>query len=335
MNKYFKDEHLNQKGLSVGELVIAMGIVMIVSLIGFQLMNDSQKFITKVEVRIDNRINTLLADKVILKDFRQAHPSVNQINLNDINDNNFFDYTPDQNSAFYINNPIPGRYLKLDDSNQSVQLYLLVNDLNKGESIYSQPVNFYDISAPPTDINAPATLTFNPGLFTTFIQGTNPKIDSTTLLYIESTAMMKATTTNKISRPAVFIGFLSPTLGLIRANLPASVVDTNIYSETLSATGVITELIESPANFDEYLRMLPPLGTGGSDIRIMPIKVVKYRLKCGAVDNCDLYRSELNKDGTFASNMMVINKLKSVTFHRETIKSMVTSVIYDQNKDLK
>ncbi len=322
------------------ELVVAVGLVGIVSLLAFQFLNDQSRQNRKLEETIEYKIDTLLADKVILKDFRNAMPSINQLYIQDKNGVNFFDLEPDKNGALNCAQCFKFRAFSLGHaSTVPKKFYLLLANPTKGDALFTDPVIAYDVGAPSTtDANAPAPINFvglnriRAGTTSGYLTSRNSLLENDDLIFVDSAGTMKVTSHNPVNRSAAWVGFLNSATGNIVANpaLPDGIFTSKIYTKN-SDDG--SEVLTTPANFDEFLRNLPPNGAAGSSIRIMGAKLIRYELKCptGSTD-CALERSEWSKTNGFKGGREILNHIKGVTFRREDIANTTTTVAFEQDK---
>jgi Prokaryotic N-terminal methylation motif len=329
----------NSRGITMMELMIAVGIVGIVSVIAMQFLNDQSRQNRKLEEAIEYKIDTLLSDKVILKDFRNAMPSINQLRILDQNGVNFFDLEPDQGGALNCPGCYKFRALTLGHaSGAPKKFYLLLANPTKGDSVFTDPVIAYDIGAPSaTDPNAPASITFvglnrvPSGSSVGYLTSRNPLLSANDLVFVDSSGTMKVTPNNPVNRSAAWLGFLTaPGDIVVNPAIPDGIFTSRIYTKD-PTNGA--EIITTPANFDQFLQSLPPNGASGSSVRIMGVKLVKYELKCVAADatDCSLERSEWSNTG-FINQRDILNHIKGVTFRRDSISNTITTVSYDQYK---
>lgn len=321
------------------ELMVAVAIVGIISVIAMQFLNDQNKQNKKLEEAIEYKIDTLLSDKVILKDFRSAIPSVNQLIIPDKNGANFFDLEADKSGALNCAGCFKFRSLTLSHaSGAAKKFYILLTNPTKGDSVFTDPVVAYDIGpSSTTDANAPAPLTFvglnrvPSGASVGYLTSHNPSLGANDLVYVDSAGTMKVTANNPVNRSAAWLGFLT-TAGDVVANpvAPDGIFNSKIYTKDPSSGA---EVVTTPTTFDEFLQALPPNGTSGSSIRIMGAKLVKYEIKCLAAvaSDCALERSEWSKTG-FTNQRDILNHIKTVTFRRESISNTITTVSYEQFK---
>lgn len=334
-----KSHFKNPRGMSIMELVVAIGIVGLVSIIAMQFLNDQGKQNRKLEEAIEYKIDTLLSDKVILKDFRNAMPSINQLKILDQNGVNFFDLESDKSGALSCAGCFKFRALSLTHATGAPKkFYLLVANPTKGDSVFTDPVIAYDIGAPSaTDPNLPASISFvglnriPSGSSVGFLNSRNPLLITDDLVFVDSSGTMKVTANNPVNRSAAWIGFLTAPGDIVASPaLPDSIFASKIYTKNPTDG---SEVVTTPNNFDEFLQSLPPNGASGSSIRIMGVKLIKYELKCVAAvaTDCELERSEWSKTG-FINQRSILNHIKGVTFRRDNISNTITTVSYDQYK---
>jgi hypothetical protein len=210
-----------------------------------------------------------------------------------------------------------------------------------------EPVVAYSMGAQPPDMNTPTPITF---IGLNAVKDSNSKgtlerknenlVDPKTLVYVDSSAPMKLTTNNKIQRSAAYIGH--PDAGkagnILAYSFPLigtkKIFEPKIYSKDPNNQAI--EVVIAPSSFDEFLKNLPPAATAGSNIRLLPVKLVRYSLVEGLTDlpcktKCSLKRHVL-QDNVFTNEVIVIQDLKSITFSRDDIATFVLSIGYVQNK---
>lgn len=342
----------NNKGLTIIEITVGLGVAAILGFITLQFIVDHQKQSRRIEKAIDYKVDTLLADKVLLKDFRLAFPSVNQLNVLDSNNKLFFEQSDkilgDPNSTEN------GRLLRLDRTNYgNKSLHVLIQDTTRGEILYAEPILFYDIGA-PTDINSPAPLTFNVNKLKNYINAKNSlMLEAGSLVFIDSSSPMPVTTHNPLGRYAAFLAIVNNSGYLEIFNPPGSIFNFKIYSK--NADGSELETVVSTV--DQFLKELPPSSNGGSTVRIVPVRLIKYSLSCRseltevsssradlsevsgrrsvpiiaplAPSTCKLMRGEY-LNGSQTNIRTVIDDVISVTFNRKNILSTITNVTFEK-----
>lgn len=323
----------SDRGVTIMELLVTLGVVGLFSLIVMQFLTDQNRQTKKIEDAIEYKIDSLLSDKVILKDYRLASVSINQLHIPDNNNLGFYDFDATMDGILYNSNGRKFRILTLDSSNaQSKRMYVLIQDTTRGNTVFTDPVIAYNVGNSPTDLNQPAPLTYVGLNRDDFLSTRNPRLLSS-LLFIDSSGLMSVTTNNKASRSAAFIGFSTADKGdVVSPGLPDNIFVPKIYSKNPQGE----ESVYVPTNFDDFLRNLPPSGAAGSNIRIMPVKLIKYELECStsAINNptCDFFRSEWAGATGFINKIRIMQKIESVTFTRESITNTTVSVAYKKAK---
>lgn len=330
------------KGFTLIEMIVGLAIAVILGLISLQFLTQYQNSTKRLEKVIDYKIDALLADKIILKDFRLAFPSLNQIRVIDDNSKSFFDKYDKVDSTTGLDTSDNSsendytRIFRLDaDTSVNKNMYMLLHDMTRGEMLYAEPVTFYDIG-PPADINTPAPLTFNEAKLKSYIASKNGKmLETGSLVYIESSVPMPKTPGNYNSKLAAFLAKVSAAGMLELYNPPDNIFSFNIYSKSVDGSEVITPI----TSLDQFLRELPASANGGSNIRIVPVKLISYNMNCTSIPditnplgvniNCNLWRGEYF-DGTLKNKRPILNNIKSVTFVRKNILANVTNVRYEK-----
>lgn len=316
----------DKKGMTIIELVIAVSIVGIASVIALQFLKDQQRQSKKVEEAIEAKVDALLADKVMLKDFSRALPSINHLSIKDMHNKNFYDYDPDLNGTLYNASEYKFRSLILSYESTVKTNYVLVSDGVRGDPIFTEPIVAYSVGT-PSDPNSPAPLNFV-GLrdFLTVKPNGAALLDSNKLLFVDSFAFMPLKYGNPVLRSAAYLGVPDAGGNIVPGSgIPENVFDFSVYTEN----GKII-----PANFDQFLRNLPAIGAGGSSIRIMPVKLLKYELVCpdaAEPKKCNLKRSEWS-GGSFTGERTIMPNISEVNFFRESINHTVFSVTYKDYK---
>jgi prepilin-type N-terminal cleavage/methylation domain-containing protein len=119
---------INNKGLTIVELIVALGVMAVLMVFILQFFDQQKKMAREYEREVEQKIDTLLADKLVLKDFRAATPSINQLFVPDDNNNNFFDYEPDINNTAFYKETKKNRIITLNADSSNKIFYLLVVD---------------------------------------------------------------------------------------------------------------------------------------------------------------------------------------------------------------
>lgn len=334
----------NNRGVTITELMIAVGLSSIVGLGIFQVLTDNKQMQKVFSEKMDERIEANLADKLVLRDLRAAGPSLNNIKYKDDKNLNFFDYEPDRSSTFYRSQSVVSRTMTLELGKANNFMYFLAFDDLRGKGLFADAVTFFEVGAPPANPNQPASLTYRGINYNNYLTAkdssgsymNNPLLidpmNLNKLILVDSSAFMPVTPL----RPAVFIGRLVKTGSIYDiqripfASIPKSKQGTNIW-DYLIRTPVNT--IVDPSTFEQYMYNLPPVGANGASVRVKPVRIYKYELDCTDKLNCILYRSDV-LHGASTQKVPVLRGFNRITFSRADIATSVFRVSMEKRKDL-
>ena len=330
----------NNKGLTITELLIAMGLSSLVGLGVFQVLNQNDSMQKMFSQKMDDRIEANLADKLILRDLRQAGPSLNNLRVSDDNNNNFFDFEPDRASAFYRGQADKSRTMTLIQGGVTTMYFLSFDDL-RGKGLFADAVTFFEVGAPPANIYQPATLTYRGLNYNNYLLAKDSKgVDLNNPLLIQPVNLRKLVLVDSSSymptapaRPAVFIGPITLNGGVYNidkvqpANIPKDKRNRPIW-DYLITTPAATQV--DPTNFVEYMYNLPPVGANGASVRLKPVRLYKYELDCSVPTNCVLYRHDvLHADST--QKFPLMRGFNCIRFNRADIAESVYVVGTSKN----
>lgn len=326
--------------MTITELLIAVGLSSIVGLAIFQVLTNTGKMQKIFSDKMDERVEANLADKLILRDLRASGPSLNNIYFKDDNNNNFFDYDADRSSTFYRSQGTVSRTFTLEKSGKTFMYFMAFDDL-RGKGLFADAVTFFEVGAPPPDPNQPASLMYkginhNNYLLAKDSSGNymnNPllidPVNLNKLVLVDSSAMMPVSPI----KPAVFIGKLTQVGStydiqkIATVTIPKSKQGTQIWNYTIRTP---TNINIEPANFEQYMYNLPPVGANGASVRIKPVRLYKYELDCVTdKNNCVLYRSDV-LHGASAQKIPVLKGFNRIVFSRSDIATSVFKVSMDK-----
>lgn len=334
----------NNKGVTITELMIAVGLSSIVGLGIFQVLTDNGKMQKMFSEKMDERIEANLADKLILRDLRAAGPSLNNISFRDDSNLNFFDFEPDRSSTFYRSQSTVSRTITLKYGAKNSFVYFLAFDDLRGKGLFADAVTFFQVGSPPPDPNQPASLTYRGINYNNYLTAkdssgnylNNPLlIDSVNLnklVLVDSSAFMPVAPI----KPAVFIGKLVNTGALYDVQkIPTTDIPKDKDNKTAIWNYIIrtpTNINIDPTNFEQYMYNLPPVGANGASVRIKPVRIYKYALECTSREDCILYRYDV-LHGTSKQKLPVLRGFNKIIFSRADIATSVFRVSMDKLKD--
>lgn len=326
----------NNKGLSITELLIAIGLSSIVGLGVFRALNDNNSLQKMFSKKMDDRIEANLADKLILRDLRAAGPSLNNLTFMDDNNHNFYDFDPDRSTAFYRGQKTVSRTITLKNGGNTYMYFLAFDDL-RGKALFADAVTFFEVGPPPANIYQAATLTYRGINYNNYLMAqdgsgnfmNNPLlIDPTNLnklVLVDSSSYMPTAPL----RPAVFIGKVVNSGGGIydiqkipTASIPKDKASNVIWNYNITTP---TNTVITPTNFTQYMYNLPPVGANGASVRIKPVRLYRYDLNCADPANCILTRTDV-LHGVSTQTFPLMQGFNCVRFSRDDIATSVFQI---------
>jgi len=330
----------NNKGLTITELLISIGLSSIVGLGVFEALKDSNEWQKKFSSKMDDRIEANLADKLILRDLRAAGPSMNNLKIADDKNLNFYDFEPDRSTTFYRGQTTVSRTVTLKEGGNTTMYFLAFDDL-RGKGLFADAVTFFEVSPPLADINQPATLTYRGLNYNNYLTAkdgagndlNNPLlinlVNLNKLVLVDSSSYMPTVP----MRPAVFIGKITQAGAFVDIQkissgaIPKDKANKAIWDYKI--TTPINTVVE-PINFAQYMYNLPPVGANGASVRIKPVRLYKYQLDCADPTNCMLYRHDV-LHGTSTQKVPLMRGFNCVRFTRNDIATSIFQVKTDKN----
>lgn len=328
-------------GFSITELMIAMGLTTIVGLGIFQVLTNSNQMNKIFSDKMDEQIESKLGDKLLVRDLRNAGPSLNNIYVKDDNGNNFFDYDIDRSSAFYKKQKHKGRTLTLTKKKDTV--YFLTVDVLRGKGLFADAVTFFEVGPSPTSPYSAAKLTYKGINYNNYLTALNKNGEPINnpllihednlgkLLLVDSSSMMPT----EPSRPAVFIGSVIKKESLydikkLDSKTIPKVGDDYLWNYKMAPIQTVQNL--DPKDFEAFMYNIPPLGASGASVRIKPVRLFKYQLVCAKGSECVLYREDV-LHGTSKQKIPILRGFSRVMFKRDDIATSVFQVVVENGKD--
>ncbi|WP_409479608.1 hypothetical protein [Pseudobdellovibrio sp. HCB154] len=330
----------NNKGVTITELIIGLGLSMMVGLGIFTFLYDNSEMQKKLSNKLDDKIEANLADKLILRDLRAAGPSLNNLKFNDDNNLNFYDFEPDRSTTYYRGQTNKTRTVTLKDGGNKIMYFLAFDDL-RGKGLFADAVTFFEVGPPPANIYQAATLTYRGINYNNYLTAkdssgadlNNPllinPVNLNKLVLVDSSSYMPTAP----ARPAVFIGKIVNAGGLYDIQrVPSGSIPKNSgkdlwnYLITTPTGGTV-----DPTNFIQYMYNLPPVGANGASVRIKPVRLYKYELDCADPANCILYRHDV-LHGASEQKIPLMRGFNCIRFSRNDIATSVFQILTDKNR---
>ncbi|MDG0815886.1 PilW family protein [Bdellovibrio svalbardensis] len=313
---------LNQKGFSLSEVLVGVALMSIVGMVAASFFVFSKKAQTEITNEIEDKTDSIIAERMLLKDLKYSEPSFNNVLVKDDKGLAFFAFDSERSSRTLDDMP---RMLTLQMAGKKEFSFLIVNDKLGGSLMYT-PSAAYNIPYVPKDPNVAAPLNFvslnkmNNGKNT--VKSANAMLwNPGVILMLDTPAMVREMTQfgPNYSRPArspIFVGVVQG------------------EGETRLAPIALTEFIdktnpmypnETIENEDSFLREIPPMGGAAPLVRLKAVSIIKYYIEQdNRTGKVNLWRSMF--DGrNFTGGAMIASDIEKIEFSR---KDPHDSVIY-------
>jgi hypothetical protein len=266
----------NQKGLSVTELVIGIGLSAIVVSIVVAVQVHIAKEQDRLVRKLDDSIDQNLAERIIFKDLAGVEVSYNNLKVLDDSGNNFYDYIPD-----ITDNTLTGakdREFTLSLGGKNQAFYVMTQNPADGALLNFDPVWAYDVGQDPGNPNVAAVITFNAAKnkkwMTNGDNGGRPGFwkDGNILMY-DTPSRIRPVVSGAINmqtppRSPIYMGSISSSASEILSNLPNTVL--TMFNTTQPSNG------EAISSLDTFFRKLPSVGGGQTIVRVRSVRIIKY-----------------------------------------------------------
>ncbi|WP_374030778.1 prepilin-type cleavage/methylation domain-containing protein [Bdellovibrio bacteriovorus] len=268
---------------------------------------------TKKEItnEIEDKVDNILAERMILRDLKYSEPSFNNVIITDDNGRAFFDYVADVTQSSVDNAP---RKLTLEAGRRNEFIFIATNEKMGGSMMYA-PSNAYQVGTPPGDPFVAATLTFVSLNKDNIVQFSDPQglgryWQAGNVLMLDTPTMVRQMTASgpdysKPARSPIFLGTVQspgPTR-LIALNIPGFINTTNpMYpSETIG-------------DEDKFLRDIPPMGGAAPLVRLKVVSIIKYYLQKDTKGNRSMFIGRCTPVGSLALDSSSHRMLRKWSF---------------------
>lgn len=315
---------LNNRGLTLVEIVVALGVLTLVISGASAIMLYFNDKMGKASQQATLEAEDEIADRYLTRDLYLSGPSFNNMLQKDDSGNAFFDLVTDSVDKTIILNS--KRQLTLNQA--SAAIYMIVGESRPGNRVIYDPALAYAIGDLKVgDVNVDPALTFVSLNKDGVIDVQSPYMwQAGKFVLLDTVAMIRPMTPTgpdyKVpSRSPAYIGQVSGTGSSTLT--PLTLTGLFNYSHPLDGTTISSE--------DQFLRRIPPVGGGAAMVRISVVNVVRYILRNSGSSSTagilDLYREVWN--GTkWTDSTLVTAGLKGVQFSRGTIVNSIVEFKY-------
>lgn len=303
----------NQKGMTLVEILVALGLssMALYMIIANQL--SLQKQTKELQEKVEDRTSQTIAERMLIYDLNNLDVVFNNISVKDDDGYEFFDYYSDVPLNLIVGKTT--RRYTMDLNKGKKEIVFVTGDISTGGSIIIDPVAAYKVGPTPNDFNEAASLTFVSINQNSIVGKTRPQLwRSGQLVLLDTPAKVRAVKqdgTIDLSIPGrspIFVGYVS--------------------GQSLSSVGSLSSLFKTTHpetgqainSADVFFRTLPPIGGGQPLARLHGLKVVKYYIEemQDKKGEFRLFRTTM-KDGKFGSPAMLLDGLTSVEFTRNSV----------------
>ena len=308
----------NQRGFTLAEMIVGVALMGILGMVAASFFVFTAKTKTEITNEIEDKVDSILAERMILRDLKNSEPSFNNLTVTDDNGRRFFDYVSDVSGSSMDNSE---RKLTLELGRRNEFIFIATAERKGGTMLYT-PAAAYEVGNPPGDPRQAASLNFvslNKNNEVTFA---NDKIwiGGNVVMLDTPTAVREMTSSgpdySKPARSPIFMGVVtnSGASTLIRLSLGNLIDMTHpMYpNETITSE-------------DKFLRDIPPMGGAAPLVRLKVVNIIKYHLaKDQTGKQINLWRSVYGLQG-FAQSQLFAYDVQKVEFSR---KDATDSLIY-------
>lgn len=303
----------NQKGFTLIEVMIAVGLLGALALMSSSIMTITMKTQQKIKEASLLATETLLAEGAIYADLRNLDSSFGQITMQDKDHLNFFDDFAD----------VPETYLKTAASravilNDEADAFVFIqSDASAGPTLIYDPAMAYKVGEIPDSVTTAATLDFISLNQNNIIFDQRPNFwKNGQYLFLDTSTKLRPVTDgayNFLTAPRS-ISFL----GVVRDQRILPATELNGY---LNQKDPLTGKIINSA--DEFFRNLSSSGGAPPLVRIRAIKFVRYYLeKMNGKKTFKLMKATTDANGV-SRPFMLIDNVETVEFKRPLVNQKI------------
>lgn len=337
----------NQKGFTLTEIVIGIGLLAIVTLGTTSFMLSSVQNTLNVTNEVVQRIDKTNAEVQLIKDLKQVFPSFAAMEIKDDSLNNFFDILPSESTSI-VSAKAGSIFREKTLKSVGDEIVFALYDQNKGVGMPYDPVWAYQFGAiSSSDPNLASTYSFmglDAGASKVISSKLLKPVAKGDIFLIDSPAPFK-TLTGGLVDPSIPVKFTHFMFYVKDLKLPSDFSQPFTHSSfapslatgTIKNTHPLTGATLSSA--DNYLKTLPSVSGTIPILIVRPIKFVKYTLLMDTRKKVGLFRQELEyTGGSFvfkAPGFEVIDNIVDIKFQRSSSQSTQIKVSINQKKETK
>ncbi len=299
---------------------MAVALLGIVGMVAASFFLFTKKTKDEITNEIEDKVDNIIAERMLLKDLKYSEPSFNNVIIRDDNGRRFFDLVSD----FTDNKEDDAERIYTLENGKKMTFTFMITNERVGATMYA-PSIAYDIGPPPADPNVAASLTFrslNKDMAVTLAKPQGALWQPGTILMLDSLAFLREmkTTGPDYSKPARALSFVGVVSHIGESRLrPLPLGNFLFRTHPLYPNEVID-------NEDKFLRNVPPMGGVAPIVRLRSVRIVMYYLQKdhGKKGSVNLYRSTFDGE-KFAPGQLFASDVSTVVFSRKDARD---SLIY-------
>lgn len=279
----------NERGLTLAEMIVGVALMGIMGMVAASFFMFTAKTKKEITNEIEDKVDNILAERMILRDLKNSEPSFNNVIIADDNGRPFFDYVADVTESTV---DASARKLTLEMGRRT-EFIFIANHERMGGSLMYAPANAYDVGTPPGDPMVAASLSFVSLNKDSIVQFSDPAgmgrfWQVGNVLMLDTPTMVREMTYNgpnysKPARSPIFLGSVQApgATRLLALNIPGFLNTSNpMYPN------------ETIGDEDKFLRDIPPMGGAAPLVRLKVVNIIKYYIQKDSTGNVvNIYRS--------------------------------------------
>ncbi|WP_413587373.1 type II secretion system protein [Bdellovibrio sp. HCB274] len=325
----------NQRGMTLTELLVVIGLVGFVALGNATFLFDFTKQLKKINQSSEGESDLSVLNIATVNILKKSAASFNKVSLMDDKNRNFFDYYPDVpfSTLEDVAPDFEQRTFTIKAGDQNRYFYLLQSEEAQFDSVIFDPMFAYrKVSDSPNQLangaiqyaglNSVPDLKGSSGVAPngSMTQIFQKRWSSGELFLLSCPTYLRPLvggTVNVLAAPR-FASFLGKVAGS----------DLALLSATESKVGILNShpvTLANYTNIDNFMRTLPSVGGAAPFVKIEPVTLVRFELRTNAKRQTDLWFQEL-KNGQYQDVNVLLTNVKSVTFYRKAITLPIISM---------
>ena len=296
----------NNRGFSLMEILVSLGIVMFILMTLVAVLDQFQRKTLSAEGQAQFRLDLAVLERVLFDELNWSFPSIGNLNVRGTGNREFFEYFGGV-PVGRIPAGLRTREFVLDLNNPNRTFEFVTEDKRAGDRRYFHPAQAYQFTL---DVFNPSPLTYsgvNQARFFTTNFATHWTANGHFVFY--APAPVRDLSANATLRPVRFYSMRSSGDG------------TDLRPDLLSNQWKRRhpQLNTDINSLDQFLRLIPTLGGAMSQLVVVPVKVVRYRLVPDPRTRSGRLMKSIRQGGTYGQEILVGEGIDRLVFTRPDV----------------